>query len=52
MEREDLFSLFYGSFEDDMNLSNIYKNPSNNVDSQIVMKKGFFTSQILEQKKY
>lgn len=42
MEREDLFSLFYGSFEDDMNLSNIYKNPSNNVDSQIVMKKGFF----------
>ena len=42
MEREDLFSLFYGSFEDDLNLSNIYKTPSNTVDSQIVMKKGFF----------
>ncbi|MGP1440667.1 MAG: LIC_12708 family protein, partial [Treponema sp.] len=42
MKREDLFSLFYGSFEDDINLSNIYKIPSNSVDSQIVMKKGFF----------
>lgn len=42
MKREDLFSLFYGSFEDDMNLSNIYKTPSNGVDSQIIMKKGFF----------
>ena len=42
MKREDLFSLSYGSFEDDMNLSNIYKTPSNTVDSQIIMKKGFF----------
>lgn len=42
MKREDLFSLSYGSFEDDLNLSNIYKIPNNSVDSQIVMKKGFF----------
>lgn len=42
MKREDLFSLSYGSFEDDMNLSNIYKTPGNSVDSQIIMKKGFF----------
>ncbi len=42
MKREDLFSLSYGSFEDDINLSNIYKIPNNSVDSQILMKKGFF----------
>ena len=42
IKREDLFSLFYGSFEDDIDLSNLYKNPSNSVDSQIFMKKGFF----------
>ncbi|MGP1438833.1 MAG: LIC_12708 family protein, partial [Treponema sp.] len=42
MKREDLFSLSYGSFEDDINLSNLSKIPSNSVDSQVFMKKGFF----------
>ena len=42
MKREDLFSLSYGSFEDDINLSNLYKIPSNSVDAQVFMKKGFF----------
>ena len=41
MAREDLFSLFYGSFEEELNLSRLGER-GENVDSQICMKDGFF----------
>ena len=41
MEREDLFYLRYGAFEDEINLSHFYEREEN-VNSQIVMKDGFF----------
>jgi len=41
MEREDLFKLRYGFFEDEINLTHFYEREES-VDSQIFMKDGFF----------
>ena len=50
MEREDLFRLKYGSFEDELNLSRFYEKEEN-VASQIFMKDGFFYISNSEAKK-
>lgn len=50
MAREDLFSLFYGSFEEELNLSTMYER-GENIDSQIFMKDGFFYISNSEAKK-
>ena len=50
MEREDLFHLKYGSFEDELNLSRFYEKEEN-VASQIFMKDGFFYISNSEAKK-
>ena len=50
MAREDLFSLAYGSFEDEINLSTLYER-LDNIDSQLFMKDGFFYISNSEAKK-
>ena len=50
MEREDLFHLRYGSFEDEIDLFHFYEREEN-VDSQIFMKDGFFYVSNSEAKK-
>lgn len=42
LKRENLFSLSYGVFEDDLNLFNLTASHTNNNDTQIFMKEGLF----------
>ena len=51
IEREDLFSLSYGSFEDEFNISSLEEKNSNYLNSQIFMKDGFFYISVSNSKK-